>query len=163
VTGQRRGYEHGFGNAGLSPRYKGVGIGGPPGPGRGIGGGSSGRDGPSSGSGSGKGGIGESETIGWLLRWPYGSQRRPGAGSSNESLRRSEGAFAQPARYSVIAWRQQMAKHADKGAREALEQAERGKLKDARKIEQAQKSDPDNTEAAEQEASEGPPGRGLAR
>ena len=98
-----------------------------------------------------------------LLRWPYGSQRRPGAGSSNESCRWPEGAFDQPVRYSVIEWRQQMAKPVENGARRACGRAELGKLEGARKVEQAQKSAPDKAEAVKQEASDGPSGRGLAR
>ena len=48
-------------------------------------------------------------------------------------------------------------------ARKDLEKAETGDTKAAGHLDRKQKSDPAATEAAEQEAADGPAGRGLAR
>ena len=44
-----------------------------------------------------------------------------------------------------------------------LERVEEGDLESARQIDKADQAAPENKEAAEQEASDGPEGRGLAR
>ncbi len=48
-------------------------------------------------------------------------------------------------------------------ARQGLEQAESGDTKGADRLARTRKADPASTEAAEQEASDGPAGAGLAR
>lgn len=48
-------------------------------------------------------------------------------------------------------------------ARRALEETEAGNTQAADQLEQSRKADPAATEAVEQEASDGPPGLGLAR
>ena len=48
-------------------------------------------------------------------------------------------------------------------ARHSLEQAEAGETTSASQLDDIRKADPPDVEAAEQEASDGPPGRGLAR
>jgi len=48
-------------------------------------------------------------------------------------------------------------------ARQGVAQAEAGDTAGVRKIDEAQKADPAGVEAVEQEASDGPPGRGLSR
>jgi hypothetical protein len=50
-----------------------------------------------------------------------------------------------------------------KGQRKDLERAERGLLKGARQLNKEEHSEPENTEAVEQEAADGPSGRGLSR
>ena len=50
-----------------------------------------------------------------------------------------------------------------KDLKEKLERAETGDLKSAKELDRAEKSAPETTEAAEQEAADGPSGRGLAR
>jgi|tagenome__1003787_1003787.scaffolds.fasta_scaffold17991767_1 hypothetical protein len=48
-------------------------------------------------------------------------------------------------------------------ARQGLETSESGKARGAPQLDDAQKADPAGAEAAEQEASDGPPGRGVSR
>jgi hypothetical protein len=48
-------------------------------------------------------------------------------------------------------------------ARQFLKQAEGGSVKAAAQLDSARKADPGGTDAAQQEAAEGPEGRGLAR
>ncbi len=48
-------------------------------------------------------------------------------------------------------------------ARQGVEQAEAGDMAGVEKIDEAQKADPVGVEAVEQEAADGPPGRGLSR
>jgi hypothetical protein len=48
-------------------------------------------------------------------------------------------------------------------ARQGVEQAEAGNPSGLEKIDAAQKADPAGVEAVEQEAADGPPGRGLSR
>ena len=48
-------------------------------------------------------------------------------------------------------------------ARQGLEKSEGSDTQGARQLGDARKADPAGAEAAEQEASEGPPGRGLSR
>jgi len=48
-------------------------------------------------------------------------------------------------------------------ARQGVEQAEAGDMAGVDKIDEAQKADPVGVEAVEQEAADGPPGRGLSR
>ena len=50
-----------------------------------------------------------------------------------------------------------------KDLKEKLKRAESGDLKNAKELDRAEKSAPETTEAAEQEAADGPAGRGLAR
>jgi hypothetical protein len=55
------------------------------------------------------------------------------------------------------------AKQSSKDLKEKLERAEGGDVKAADELKQAEKSEPETTEAVEQAAADGPPGRGLAR
>jgi hypothetical protein len=48
-------------------------------------------------------------------------------------------------------------------ARQGLEKSESGKARGARQLDDARKADPAGAEAAEQEASDGPTGRGVSR
>ncbi len=48
-------------------------------------------------------------------------------------------------------------------ARQGLETSESGNARGARQLDDVQKTDPASAEAAEQEASDGPPGRGVSR
>ncbi len=48
-------------------------------------------------------------------------------------------------------------------ARRGVEQAESGKVEGVQQIDKARKADPAGVEAVEQEASDGPAGRGLSR
>lgn len=56
-----------------------------------------------------------------------------------------------------------MAAHSSKDLKRKLEQAEAGDVKSAKELEHAEGSDPETTAAVEQEAADGPKGRGLAR
>jgi hypothetical protein len=48
-------------------------------------------------------------------------------------------------------------------ARQGLEKSESGQAQGARQLDDARKTDPAGAEAAEQEASDGPLGRGMSR
>lgn len=48
-------------------------------------------------------------------------------------------------------------------ARQAVKSAESGNSKSAQQLDKTRRADPPGTEAAEQEASDGPQGRGLSR
>ena len=54
-------------------------------------------------------------------------------------------------------------KRASEKAVQGLKRAEVGDIKGAKQVDQVEKSDPADAEAAEQVASDGPKGRGLAR
>ena len=54
-------------------------------------------------------------------------------------------------------------KHSSKDLKRKLERAGGGDVKAADELQQAEKSEPANTEAVEQVAADGPSGRGLAR
>jgi hypothetical protein len=52
---------------------------------------------------------------------------------------------------------------ATRKAEQGLKEAEAGDVDGARKVKEAEQANPEASEAAEQEASDGPKGRGLAR
>ena len=53
--------------------------------------------------------------------------------------------------------------HSNKDLKQKLERAKGGDLASAKQLDQAEASDPETTEAVEQEAADGPKGHGLAR